>query len=236
MRGMRFMPKWTPEQEEAIYKDNSNIIVSAGAGSGKTAVLSERVIRKLKEGVRIDELLILTFTNAAALEMKERIRKKILEEGLKEQEELLDRAYIMTFDAYALSLVKKYYYLLNIDKDITIGEESLFTILKEEYLDEIFNDLYGEDNALFNKLINDFCSKDDNTIKEAILSIDNSINLIYDKKRFIKNYVANYYTEENIREKITAYQELIYKYLSDLEDMVSDFAKYVSNDYYDKRY
>ena len=68
---------WTDEQWEAIYEDGKNIIVSAGAGSGKTAVLTERVIRKLKDGVNVNELLILTFTKAAAGEMADRIRKKI---------------------------------------------------------------------------------------------------------------------------------------------------------------
>ena len=68
------MPKWTSEQQLAIDKEGTNIIVSAGAGSGKTAVLTARVIRKLNNGVDIDKLLILTFTNAAAKEMKERIR------------------------------------------------------------------------------------------------------------------------------------------------------------------
>ena len=75
------MPRWTNEQLDAINKSGTNIIVSAGAGSGKTAVLSERVLRILKEGTHIDELLVLTFTNAAAAEMKERIRKKIKEAG-----------------------------------------------------------------------------------------------------------------------------------------------------------
>ena len=72
------MTKWTEEQKLAIEKENTNIIVSASAGSGKTAVLSERVIRKLKNNVKIDELLILTFTKAAAKEMKERIKSKII--------------------------------------------------------------------------------------------------------------------------------------------------------------
>ena len=71
------MPKWTKEQESAIIESGSNIIVSAGAGSGKTAVLSERVINKLLNGIHVNELLILTFTRAAAQEMKDRIRKKI---------------------------------------------------------------------------------------------------------------------------------------------------------------
>ena len=71
------MPNWTEEQKRAIYESGKNILVSAGAGSGKTAVLTERVVQKLKSGVHIDELLILTFTNAASLEMKERIRNNI---------------------------------------------------------------------------------------------------------------------------------------------------------------
>ena len=68
---------WTHEQELAIHESGTNIIVSAGAGSGKTAVLSARVGEKIQQGIHIDELLILTFTNAAAGEMKERIKKKI---------------------------------------------------------------------------------------------------------------------------------------------------------------
>ena len=79
-RQVKSMPNWTKEQLDAINKDNSNIIVSAGAGSGKTAVLTERVIRKLKSGVDINHLLVLTFTNAAASEMKDRIRKAIKKE------------------------------------------------------------------------------------------------------------------------------------------------------------
>ena len=80
------MPRWTKEQQEAIDKEGCNIIVSAGACSGKTAVLTERVIRKLKSGININEILVLTFTNAAAFEMKERIRAAIKEEeSLKSQ-------------------------------------------------------------------------------------------------------------------------------------------------------
>ena len=76
---------WTDEQWQAIYEDGKNIIVSAGAGSGKTAVLTERVIRKLKDGIPVNRLLILTFTKAAAVETKDRIRKKIKKEpSLKE--------------------------------------------------------------------------------------------------------------------------------------------------------
>ena len=98
------MPRWTNEQQLAIDKEGTNIIVSAGAGSGKTAVLSERVVRKLKEGVHVNELLILTFTNKAAEEMKERIRKKINDNiDIKDENNLIDSAYITTFDSFALT-------------------------------------------------------------------------------------------------------------------------------------
>ena len=106
------MPSWTKEQEEAIYKSGTNIIVSAGAGSGKTAVLTERVIKKVENGTHINELLILTFTKAAAAEMKERIRDSLKKNGFDEELKLIDSAYITTFDSYSLSVVKKYVILL----------------------------------------------------------------------------------------------------------------------------
>ena len=108
------MPNWTSKQEEAITKSGTNIIVSAGAGSGKTAVLTERVIRKLINGVDINHILVLTFTNAAAAEMKDRIRNGIKKAGLTEQLDYIDASYITTFDSFAQSIVKKYHYLLNI--------------------------------------------------------------------------------------------------------------------------
>ena len=100
------MPKWTKEQQSAIDLKGTNIIVSAGAGSGKTAVLTARVGRILSEGTHIDELLILTFTKAAAGEMKERIRKFIKSNPeLRKELDLIDSAYITTFDSFALSVV-----------------------------------------------------------------------------------------------------------------------------------
>ena len=132
----------TPEQQLAVDLEGTNIIVSAGAGSGKTAVLSERVIRKLKDGIDIRNILMLTFTNEAAGEMANRIRKKIKKAGLTSQLEFLDQAYITTFDAFALSLVKKYHYVLNIDKSIDIIDSSIIDLKRNEFLEEIFLSLY----------------------------------------------------------------------------------------------
>ena len=131
------MPNWTREQSEAINKSGSNIIVSAGAGSGKTAVLTERVITKIRNGVCINELLILTFTNAAAQEMKDRNRNHLKKENLIEQLNYIDGAYITTFDSYALSIVKKYHYLLNIPSNVNIIDGTFINIQKEKILDNI---------------------------------------------------------------------------------------------------
>ena len=188
---------WTKEQELAINQEGTNIIVSAGAGSGKTAVLSERVLRKVKSGIDIRNILILTFTNEAAGEMKNRIRKKLMKEDLKEQLEYIDAAYITTFDAYALSIVKKYHYLLNISKNISIIDASLIMLEKERVLEEIFLELYDKKDEDFLKLIRDFTNRDDKVIKEAILSINDALDLKYDKKEYLDSYLENFYKDED---------------------------------------
>ena len=157
------MPVWTSEQKEAIEKSGSNIIVSAGAGSGKTAVLSERVIYKIENGIHVNELLILTFTKAAAAEMKDRIRKKISKrEEFKSELDLINSAYITTFDSFALSIVKRYHYLLNITNNINITDDSIVQICKNKILDETFEELYALEDEEFIKLIKE------RTIKNVI--------------------------------------------------------------------
>ena len=199
------MTNWTKEQLSAIQKDKSNIIVSAGAGSGKTAVLSERVVRKIKDGVHINELLILTFTNNAAKEMKDRIRKRLKEENLTEELKLIDSAYITTFDSYALSILKRYHYKLNVSKDLKIVDSDLIDYKKEEYLDEIFEEYYESNNELFLKLINDFCEKDDKDIRKYILNISSKLDLIID----LDNYLDNYFNNINIDNVINDYNKLL---------------------------
>ena len=188
------MMKLTPSQSDAVNKEGCNIIVSAGAGSGKTAVLSQRVLRKIKDGIDIRKILVLTFTNEAAGEMKNRIRKEIKKNNLKEALEYLDTAYITTFDA--LSIVKKYHYLLNISKDVKIIDTSIINLEKEKILEEIFLELYRNKDRDFLKLINDFTVRDDNEIKKVILNIKNSLDLRIDKEEYLNNYITNYYKDE----------------------------------------
>ena len=122
---------WTKEQLAAIETEGNNIIVSAGAGSGKTAVLTERVYQKLIKGTNINELLVLTFTNAAANSMKKKIKKRIKKDpSLKEQLDLIDGSFITTFDSFALSIVKKYHTYLNISHDISITDDGADAIAR----------------------------------------------------------------------------------------------------------
>ena len=145
---------WTNEQLLAINEEDKNIIVSAGAGSGKTAVLTERVIRKLRSGININNLLILTFTNKAANEMKDRIRIAINnDDNLKHQLDLIDSSYITTFDSFSLSIVKKYSYLLNISKDIKIADKTTLYLETKKIIDNIFDRLYKEKDSDFLNLI-----------------------------------------------------------------------------------
>ncbi len=226
---------WTLEQEQAINEDGKNIIVSAGAGSGKTAVLSERVIRKLKQKVNINELLILTFTNAAAAEMKDRIRKKIKKDpSLKDQLDYLEQAYITTFDSYALSVVKKYNYLLNIPKNIKPTDSIIINIKKKQILNDILENLYKEKNEKFLNLIDSFCIKNDDEITTAILKITSSLDKKYDKEEYLNTYIENYYNEKTINENIKKYTDNLIELEQEIEDTFYELEQYLDTDYYEK--
>lgn len=229
------MPNWTKEQNEAINEIGKNIIVSAGAGSGKTAVLTERVIKHLNNKVEIDNLLILTFTNAAAAEMKDRIRNKIKEnENLKSQLDKIDSAYITTFDAYALNLVKKYSHLLRISKDINIIDNGLVDLKKEEILNKIFDDYYEKEDKLFLKLINDFSLKSDREIFENILTIYDKISNVYDKETYLKNYIENQYSSKNIDKYIDEYLNYVLEKKKDIKKLIKTLSLYVDGSYIQK--
>ena len=211
--------RWTPEQQEAINIENTNVIVSAGAGSGKTAVLSERVLRKIKDGTSINRLLILTFTKAAAKEMKERIRKKLKDEKYDEQVKLIDSSYITTFDSYSLSIVKKYYTYLHVDKNIKITDEALIDIRKKDILDKILDNKYKEGSESFSNLIYNFALKDDKDLKRLILTINKKLDLKYDKKEYLENYEKTYYSEEQINKTIEEFLNILENKVLQIKDL-----------------
>jgi len=221
------MSKWTNDQEQAINKTGTNIIVSAGAGSGKTAVLTERTIRKLLNGGNINRLLILTFTNAAAGEMKERIRKAIKKAGLKEQLDYIDSAYITTFDSFALSLVKKYSTLLKLSPNIAIMDNSIEVLKTNEIIDDIFENMYGDEN--FDKLINDFCTKSDDNIKSIVKEISKKLDLIPEKKEYLENYINTHFNDDFINEEINKYLDIVISTKESINEPYKELISRVNN-------
>ena len=227
------MPSWTPEQQLAIDSEGKNIIVSAGAGSGKTAVLTERVIRKLKSGVHINELLVLTFTNAAAAEMKERIRKAIRKTpGLEEEANRIDGAYITTFDSFALSIVKKYHTVINCTSNIQITDDVVINIKKQELLDEILDEKYLLQDKRFTSLIHDFCYKDDKELKKGLLDIYQKIELKYDKEHFLETYLDCY--TKSWDGVVHEYLESIHKKMNEMKEILQEMSSYFDGKYMTK--
>ena len=227
------MPKWTDEQKEAIYKEGTNIIVSAGAGSGKTAVLTERVLEKIKKGISIDNLLILTFTKMAAKEMRERIGDKLKENGLTNELSKLDTADITTFDAYALSLVKKYHYYLNVSKDISIIDSSVIELYKRKVLNDIFEYLYDKRDDKFLSFIKEYSFKDDKEIFEFILNVNSKLDLKTNKSEYLDSYISTKYSDKNIDKDTQNYVKVIL----DLIDNIRNYLEYIDDsDYLDKMY
>ena len=174
--------KWTEEQKQAIYEAGNNILVAAAAGSGKTAVLVERIINKIiNENIDIDKLLVVTFTNAAASEMRERvlnaIYKKIDEEPenekLQRQITLLNKASICTIDSFCLDVVRNNFYILdNLSPNFRIADTTEIELLKQEVIEDIFEKKYEEENKDFYKLINTYTSyRDDTPLKDLVIKI-----------------------------------------------------------------
>lgn len=159
---------WTPHQKKAIENRNNNLLVAAAAGSGKTAVLVERILQLLtEENFDVDKMLIVTFTNAAATEMKNRIHRKIAEkisdatdpdeiEKLERQNILLSGASIMTIHAFCLSVLRRHFAKINLDPRFREADEHELNILKQEVVEELFEKKYAQNDAAFTKFTDEF--------------------------------------------------------------------------------
>jgi len=229
------MPSWTKEQSLAIEKSGSNIIVSAGAGSGKTAVLSERVLTKLNNGIHIGELLILTFTRAAAEEMKNRIRKNIKKNpSLKSEADGLDSAYITTFDSFALSVVKKYHYLLNIPADIAITDDSIVRIEKRKIMDEVFEQTYLAHDKNFENFVKKYCIKSDASLRKDMSTLADKLENYIDKDDFINTLIDKFFSNENLDFLIEEYGKFIEEKKKNVSIELENMHHYFESDYISK--
>jgi len=178
-------PTWTPEQLSAIETRGCNLLVAAAAGSGKTAVLVERIIRKVtdeKNPVDIDKLLIVTFTNAAATEMRERIGDaiaKALEANpgsrqLQRQLSLLHKATITTIHSFCLEVIKSYFHTIDLDPNFRIANETEAVLMKLEALEELFEEKYetAQPDDVFFQLVECYGgNKDDKMLQDMVYTL-----------------------------------------------------------------
>ncbi|PRR81572.1 helicase-exonuclease AddAB subunit AddA [Clostridium vincentii] len=175
--------KWTKEQLSAIETRKCNLLIAAAAGSGKTAVLVERIIRIISNEevpVDIDRLLVVTFTSAAASEMRERIagaitkalEKKPDSKNLQKQLTLLSRSNITTMHSFCLDVIKNNFHIIDLDPGFRILDQTEGVLLKSEIIEELFEDKYEEGEDKFLRLVEAYSgSRDDEKLKEIILEL-----------------------------------------------------------------
>lgn len=175
---------WTEDQWKAIMASGQDILVAAAAGSGKTAVLVERIIKKItseNNPIDVDELLVVTFTNASAAEMRHRIGEaleKAIDSNpnsvhLKKQLSLLNRASISTLHSFCLDVIRKYYYLIDVDPGFRIADETEGQLLRDEVIEDLFEEEYGKDgNQPFFNLVDAFTNdRSDEGLKDIIVDL-----------------------------------------------------------------
>ena len=193
---------WTREQEKAINARNANILVSAGAGSGKTSVLVERIIKKIiKDKVNIEDILVVTFTEAAASEMKERVLKALYKEldnnpddiNIQRQVTFLNRSNISTIHSFCLNVIRNNFYELGISANVKIGDVNEIELMKAEVLEKIFEEKYENGDTDFQKLIELYTTyKTDDDLKDLIFKIYEFIMCVPNPDGWLREAVEEY--------------------------------------------
>mgnify|MGYP000158497797 FL=1 len=215
---------WTEEQQKVIELRGRNILVSAAAGSGKTAVLVERIITMLtakEHPTSVDQLLIVTFTEAAAAEMKDRIRtaieKKLEEEPenehLMRQATLIHNAQITTIHSFCLSVIRDHFHVIDLDPSFRVGEEGELKLLRRDVLEELLEDKYQEGKEPFLAFASAYGNgRDDRKIEELILKIYEFSRSYPDAKGWLASCVAAYQADTREELEKSPYVALVMKH------------------------
>ncbi|HBF2807328.1 helicase-exonuclease AddAB subunit AddA [Clostridioides difficile] len=202
-------PKWTKEQLEVIESRECNLLVAAAAGSGKTAVLVERIIQMItsrENPIDIDKLLVVTFTNAAASEMRERIGDaigKALDENpenkhLQNQLVLLNKSSITTIHSFCLDVIKSNFHRISLDPNFRIGDQTECAILKQEAIEEVFEDLYEERDEGFLNLVESYAERGgDKEVQDIILGIYSFAMASPEPKKWLIDSAERFNIDEN---------------------------------------
>jgi len=225
--------KWTTEQLDAINEKGSNILVAAAAGSGKTAVLVERIIHKIiDEKIDIDKMLIVTFTNAAASEMREKILdaiyKKLEDEPqnihLKRQINLLNKASICTIHSFCLDVIHNHFYEIDISSNFRIADTAEIDLLKQDVLDDLFEQKYLNSDADFLHLLETYTKySGDEELQNLVLNIYKFIQSSPRPEKWIKDKLKTLEIPENIIDfSQTIWGESI---LNNIKEIIEDGIK-----------
>lgn len=222
---------FTKSQKDALKLLSHDTLVSAGAGSGKTRVLTERIAQIIESGVSPLNILVLTFTKNAANEMKTRVKKRLKNSSPKVLN-LLEQADISTIDSFVMNIVKKYFYKLNIRADVNIIDSNVLSMQKSLILDDIFNELYEDKDPVFLNYITNFTEKNDDYIKSYFMDLINKVELDIDLCGFLST-AFDTYTSSDFKKKAQDYVISILK--SDLSNTLcylEEFARVTDIDGY----
>ncbi len=197
--------KWTEAQLAAINADKEKILVSAAAGSGKTATLIERIIRSITDKtppMTISRMLVVTFTHAAASELKSRVMAALTSAvannpdnmHLSNQLLLLESADISTIDAFCLDIVRNEFHRINFDADFRIGDPADLALLAEKAMDEAIEEVFRNNSGINDSAIHEFltvlhCSRDDRDLAKNLIAIYGELQNIPEGNEFIKNHI-----------------------------------------------
>lgn len=233
------MSQFTKEQQQAIDDRGHDILVSASAGSGKTTVLVERVLREILSGTQVDELLVITFTKAAAEEMKTRIKQALSAElakpgsnrrYLREQLNQVDTANISTIDAFCLEVIHRFYYSVNLDPSFSIlTDDTQAALLKERALREIEGEFLEEKDVNFRHFYDNFAGdRDADSPRDLLLDLYDFAMAKPEYRSWLKKLVDVYVVNGSIVES-DLWQKQIKPYLltsiGDLQGKINDYLE-----------
>lgn len=248
------MINYTKEQQEAIDYFDSDLLISASAGSGKTQVLLEKVLKLILNGINLDEILMVTFTNLAASEMKSKLENMILEkieenpsDNLFDSLHKINTCDISTLHSFCQKLVREYYYILNIEPNFEIKDEAFLSYLKSSALENTIKFYLDKGDEEFIKISNLFVYKREyNLFKEEILKFYEFLTSKLNKYDFCDEMIkSNYNTNLNenilftnfrvfVSKKINFFKDELTKIINDAKQMNSEKLVQLSSDFYGK--
>ncbi|GAB1476276.1 helicase-exonuclease AddAB subunit AddA [Bacillota bacterium] len=210
---------WTEEQKQAIEIKDKSILVSAAAGSGKTAVLVERIKQIIQmDRISLDELLVVTFTNAAASEMREKIVSAI-----PEQMDQIHKAHISTFHSFALDVIRRYFHLINIQPGFKICDETQRILLQNDAMDRLFAEGFGSGREDFIKFLRLYGgSRNEDAVKDMIFEVHRFIQSLPDPIDWLDRSIEFLAEDPEAFISSPIYEELLDNIREDVSRAVSD--------------